>query len=280
MEKDKLKELILSGKTYVEIGEYFGVNYRTVSYHIKKLDLFKYTREYKKQQNSTGDFFEKIDTKEKAYILGFILGDGAITEKDYVDLGVALRDKEVLDFISGQVKGTVHIDNTFNKATRRYPRARISKKMTHLVKHLGSRLKPNRHFPRINKELERYLVLGFFDADGCFSYGKRKDRNRYWASISFTHHLNCLEGFQKFIYKTLDISSIVRKKTGEEAYLIDISSIPQVIKFLEYLYPSNEEDRFIILQRKYNKIEAGRRELEEFGERKRELPNTEPSQSI
>ena len=45
------------------------------------------------------NMFNKIDTPEKAYILGFILADGAIDDRA-IELSVSLSDKEILYYTS------------------------------------------------------------------------------------------------------------------------------------------------------------------------------------
>ena len=125
------------------------------------------------------------------------------------------------------------------------------------------RLKKERHYPRVRKDLERYLLLGFFDADGCITWGKRKDRNKIWQKVSFTSQLHLLEGIQKMLYNNIGISSTIRPKSNEDCYIIEFSNKEDVLKFINYIYP--KDDDFIILQRKYLKANVLRLELEEFG---------------
>lgn len=206
--------------------------------------------------------FEKIDTPEKAYVLGFLLADGYIDKKNMVELGSCIADKEIIEFVAQIIKSEVHIDNNFNKKTRRFPRARTSKKIKDITKFTGGRLKEERHYPKVKKELERFLLLGFFDGDGCITWGYRKDRNRIWQKVSFTSQLHLLEGVQQMLYKNLNISSTIRPKSKEKCFVIEFSNKKDVLKFLEFIYPNED---FIILHRKYLKANALRLELEEFG---------------
>ena len=279
-EKDipTLKLLLKSGMSYSEIGKrYSGINYRTVAYYIRKLGLQEFTKQHEKEMAMLGDFFEVIDTPEKAYVLGFILGDGYVSErqKDYVEISVSISDKCVVDFIANVTKSNVYVDMTTNKAARKFPSATITKTMHHIGKHLGGRLKQDRHYPRVKPSLNRFLLLGFFDADGSITYGHRRDRNRFWANIAFTHHLKCLSGLQAFLCKELDISTMVYPKSDENAYVIKFAGKDDVMKFINYLYP---DDSFVVLRRKYEKAEAVRLELGEIGETTlQQAYNTEPS---
>lgn len=263
MTKQFLKECLEKGLSTREIEKLLNGKLKrsAISYYIHKYGLEKYMKYSKPEYNEM--YFEKIDTKEKAYTLGFILADGSITPKNLVELGVEKNDIQILDFIVKVIGSNISIDNSFNKEKRRFPRARTSRKINDILKFAGGRLKEERHYPRVRKDLERYLLLGFFDADGCITWGRRKDRNRIWQKVSFTSQLHLLEGVQKMLYSNIGISSTIRPKSDEECYIIEFANKDDVLKFINYIYP--KDDDFIILQRKYLKANALRLELEEFG---------------
>ena len=230
----------------------------TISYWIKKYGLTENSN-YKKSPNYC---FNKIDTPEKAYVLGFILADAGINHQN-TEICVELADKEVVNFISSVIGGNVHCDYTFDKKTRRFPRARLIKKINDILKYTGGELKKNRHFPRIREDLERFMVLGLFDSDGCLTWGRRKDKNRIWQKITFSSQLKILEGLQKYLDKKLNISTIIRPKKNENCFVLEFANKNNVLKFCDHIYPN---ESFIILKRKYLKYNALRLELEENGE--------------
>lgn len=126
------------------------------------------------------NYFSNIDTKEKAYILGYTLADGYISNST-IEYGCEIADKEILEFISSQLGAKIREDLVYNAKQRRFPRARINIGNKHLVEDinkLSGGIKENKTFPRIKKDLEHYMLLGFFDGDGCLAWGYRKDRNR------------------------------------------------------------------------------------------------------
>ena len=255
MDREILKQLLEEGKTQREIAQIFKISKSNVGYWVNKYNLN--IKPIKKAYS-----FEKIDTPEKAYALGFILADGYINKKNSVELAICKKDIEIIKHISKTIESEIYIDNTFDKKTRRFPRARTVKKIKDITKFTGGRLKEERHYPIVKKELERYLLLGFFDGDGCITWGYRKDRNRIWQKVSFTSQLHLLEGIQQMLYKNLGISSVIRPKSKESCYVFDFSNKKDVLNFLDFIYPNND---FIILQRKYLKANALRLELEEFG---------------
>lgn len=260
MSRDELLKLLLEGKSTRTIAKELGIGKSTVGYWINKYNLNEFMKYQPHKENYN---FEKIDTKEKAYTLGFILADGSISLKNSVEIGVEKNDVQILNFIAEIIGSNISIDNNFNKEKRRFPRARTSRKINDILKFTGGRLKEERHYPRVRKDLERYLLLGFFDADGCITWGRRKDRNRIWQKVSFTSQLHLLEGVQKMLYNNIGISSTIRPKSDENCYIIEFSNRDDVLKFINYIYPEN--DKFIVLQRKYLKANALRLELEEFG---------------
>lgn len=249
----------IHGYSNRELEEIFHLGKSTISYHQKKYGLDKLTKYRKKPVFS----FDKIDTPEKAYALGFILADGAIDLKNNVEIAIALQDKEVLDYISNIINSSVFVDNTYNKKQRRFPRARTNKRIKDITKFTGGRAKNERHYPRVRRDLERYLLLGFFDADGCITWGRRKDRNRIWHKVSFTSSYSLLYGVQQHLLR-LGITTTLRAKSNEDCYVLEFANRNDIIRFMNYIYPEN--DRQIILQRKYLKYSALRLELEENGE--------------
>lgn len=258
MNKELLEQYLKEGKSTRKIAELMGVHHNTVSYWIKKYNLndkskFKKTDNYK---------FGKIDSKEKAYLLGFILADSHISDNNSVEISVSMQDKEVVEYLSRILNSNVSYDNIMDKKAKRFPRARTVKKIEDITKFIGGRRKEERHFPIVNKKYAKYLLQGLFDADGCITWGVRKDKKRLWHKICITSQLNILIGVQNFLNKTLGISTVVRPKGSEKCYIIEFANKEDVIKFLNYIY----SDDYIVLKRKYFKSNALRLELGEFGE--------------
>lgn len=256
MNKEVLESHLKNNLSYRDVASIEKCSPKKVEYWVNKYNikfLAKYNKEYQKEVDH--DFFNKIDTKEKAYIIGFILGDGFISKKGDVSLGVAFKDRKLIYDIEKYIPWSCHIneDMTFDKKTRRFPRVRMTLRNRSLgkdlVKHFGNRLATMRHTPIIPKHYEKYLLAGFFDADGCVTWGKRKDRNRIWHKISFTASDTILIGIQKILIR-YDISTIIRPKKGENVSLIEFASKKDIIKFSDLL-PTNG----IRLKRKVIKLQ-------------------------
>lgn len=272
MDRLYLQSLLEKGLNYKEIGEIVNLDGRTVQYWSKKFGLTHLNKRNHGRRLPTS-FIERVDTEEKAYLVGFILGDGYISETDNVEIAQCIADKEIVYKLAKIIDGDVHLDLRLDKKARRFPRARMSKTIPMISKILGSRMKKDRHFPRIKDSLMPHLLRGLFDADGSICFGYRKGRNRMWVSIKFTHHLKCLEGLQQFLIKKLGVSTTVRPKSKENAFVLAISNIEDAIKLLSYIYG---DEKSIMLKRKHDRYRAMRLELDEFGET---ANSTTPSQA-
>lgn len=91
--------LYMEGYSVIDISLMYGISTNTIYRGFNLLNL-KYKRN-PKRQNVNDDFFKKIDTEEKAYLLGFFAADGTINKRDN---GMALliqeRDVEILNYYS------------------------------------------------------------------------------------------------------------------------------------------------------------------------------------
>jgi hypothetical protein len=119
------------------------------------------------------DYFEKIDSNEKAYWLGFLYADGyIISTGNSVRLKLGEKDEATLDkFISA-----VGADPSFKKSYGPYETSGISKEITVTnkefvdnLKRLGCVTKKSLiiRFPELaSEELNLAFLMGFYDGDG------------------------------------------------------------------------------------------------------------------
>jgi hypothetical protein len=265
IDKNELVKYLNRGMSSREIEKKTGIKYWNILYYIKQYNLNE-LNVYEKVIYNDISYFNKIDTKEKAYILGFFLGDSGLSKEDKLDLRIKLEDIEVCNFIQSEIGCHITINNKINLNQNKFPSANIKIGNPNIIRDIkklfGGRLKQDRHIPIISKSLERYLVQGFFDAEGCVTFGYRKDRNRLWQKISFTSKYKMLEGIQNILLKN-EIPTKIKPKQQDDCFVMEFSDPKRVLLFLDYIYPN---DSFIILNRKYEKANALRLELGEFGE--------------
>lgn len=261
MDKEFLKSKLEEGLSTRKISQLpeVTIDHRTIQYYIHKYNLEEFMN-YKKPVYDE-NYFSVIDTKEKAYILGYTLADGYI-RPSVLDYGCALADREILDFIVSQMGGIVRISTVTNKKQKRYPNAKINignKKIVNDIIRASGGIKEDKTFPRIKQNLEPYMLLGFFDGDGCLTFGHRKDRNRLWQKVNFTGSYKLLYAIQKLL-STKGISTSLHPKGTERCFVLEIANKKDVLAILKYIY---QDENFIVLHRKYNKYNALRLELGE-----------------
>ena len=264
--KQRLIELLGENRTTRDIGSILGVHGSYIYYLIKKWNLRDLL--YNKRPEIDEHFFSgKITTKEQAYALGFIIADGTLTEVKGLSIAVALIDKEIIEWFSDLLGCNVREYYTINKKTRQFPSASCSvgsrRVKEDLHKLFGGYYKKDRRLPIISEGLEPFLLQGFFDADGCITWGIRKDRNRIWQKISFTSSLKLLTGIQNILLKN-SYSTKLRPKIGENCFVLELASKEVVTTLMNLIY---SDSSFLPLKRKYQKFIALRLELGEFGER-------------
>lgn len=255
--RELLENFLKEGKTTREIGLILGVANTTISRYIRNYGL---NNLYKKPKYLPYHL-TKIDSKEVAYMLGFIIADSSINN-EVVEISVAIKDSELIELFSLLLGINPRKDLTLIPEKGRFPRIRLVRKITGINKFIGGDKKRYRNVPIIQRDLEVYLIRGIFDADGSITWGHRKDRNRIWHKVSFTSSLGILTSIQKVLYK-IGISTIVRPKANEDCYVLEFANKEDILKFYNYLYA---DESFIPLKRKFDNYNALRLELGELSE--------------
>lgn len=178
------------------------------------------------------NYFDKINTKEKAYIIGFIYADGSIV-KNYLSITLNKKDVDVLKFIKKELSysGPIYKKN--------YVRLTISSRK--IVSNLNSigiiqnKTYSSKNLPLIPSKYFNDFLLGFFDGDG--SIYKSSKKYIYDYTINFTNNLQSLKEI-KFNLKNLNISSSkIRKRYDNEiSCMLDIRGSLNLEKIYKIFY--------------------------------------------
>lgn len=135
--------------------------------------------------NIKHDFFSKIDSEIKAYLLGFFAADGHIKNKDYYTLSVYVhyKDFEIINLFNKYIaNGKLKIYKSVNMVGLSI----TSKQIGQDLKKLGYDNRKTytcKHIPDISKKYIRHFIRGYFDGDGTIAYYMRKRNNRPSSSI-------------------------------------------------------------------------------------------------
>lgn len=208
------------------------------------------------------NFFEKIDTEEKAYFLGFICADGCNVEKfGYVKIELQERDKKILEKLTAVLKTDRPLKirdrskenmNGYkcqNTALFSIYSRKICSDLIKLgcvpAKSLILKFPPKNSIP---DNLFHHFIRGYFDGDGCF-YCSYKHKNILKPMSNITSSPNFCQDFKIFIENKLNIHIGILKPKNNNCNCARITGKKNVIKFMEYIY----KEATIYLERKRNK---------------------------
>ena len=124
------------------------------------------------------NYFEKIDSYNKAYLLGYLFSDGCvrnIRNINILKLKLHKKDKHILEFLQQEISSNCTIIE--EKGTNCLSITVCSKKISEDLIKLGC--VPTKSlilkFPNIDKQYYNSFIHGYFDGDGCIYFAEKKE---------------------------------------------------------------------------------------------------------
>lgn len=203
------------------------------------------------------DFFEIINTEEKAYWLGFIYADGCIAYNKKLNNGeLVLKlqwgDYKHLQKFNKSINGNIEVKKVVEELNGKnylqcHLRVYSYKMVLDLIKH-GVYINKTKilHFPKdIDNNLMNHFIRGYFDGDGCVSKDSAKKKT---IGANFTSgSLSFLEDLRSFLY-LYNINSYIYQER-KNTYRLYIKGLKNYNTFFNYLYKNST----IYLERKLKK---------------------------
>ena len=219
-------------------------------------------RESRKTYDYNENYFSEINTKDKAYWLGFIYADGFITKKAKGSpvFGMTLGEIEPLEKLnkymdSNKPIGIYKKKNSYSEKSIEYKLAFCSPKLVSdlekwgVVENKTFKLK----FPNfLSPNLIPHFIRGYFDGDGSvyLHIQKTKDKEYIFLGSQFCGTKSFLSDLSKYINLETCLYKDSRKQT--DCWRIQLNSNIRSLTLYHYLY-NNCEDLF--LSRKREKFE-------------------------
>lgn len=233
--KQKGFELWKAGESLTSIERKGIVSRVTLAKYIKSMGLAINNPAKKYHYNER--YFETIDNEYKAYWLGFIFADGCINElakSMNLEISLQSRDREHLVKFEKSLEFDTSVvrDTQVKLNGKSYPTSRMnvcSKYLCESLIKLGctSRKSFTKRLPKIDSNLYRHFIRGYFDGNGHISYPR--------CRITLTSNSDFLESLNA-IFKSVGITpTSILSKQGTEIKSIEYSGY-KAKKILEYMY--------------------------------------------
>lgn len=240
----------------IKLQEKYGISYDRIKNIISYYTAETISSAKRLNPNLIENYFEIIDTADKAYWLGFIISDGAITnqiEKSKFQLELTLKkeDEHILHLLENDLGVKEKVYDSANK----YKRFSLgSKKIIQDLEKLG--ITQNKSFtvkvPTIPKEYEASLIRGIFDGDGGFTVYTRANGQKC-MELSFCGNIYIIEWIQKTLIKNLPDLKINKITNENSIKRIRWSSLKDIKLIRDFIY-KNHNNHYLL--RKYKIIYA------------------------
>lgn len=254
----EINNLYKQNMSTLDISKKFNISRSMVSRYVKNINK-KHYRKYAINE----DFFDVIDSEEKAYFLGFLYADGGnIKKQNFIRIDLAEKDIDILQKLSKLIyieNSEYHIKLQNRKKIYKdkeviYNSAYLNINSKHIceqLEFLGCTPKKSLilTFPKsfINNELQRHFIRGYYDGDGGIYLTNIKNR---CATAKITSTIEFCKSITGIILSNTNVKfgNPYNNIKNKNVHSISISGNRQIATFLNWLY----KDSTIHLNRKYN----------------------------
>lgn len=239
-----------TGLSCQKIANQLNVSESFINKKLKELNITKRSNSIYRRRPWNENFFNKINTEEKAYWLGFLYADGCVHDKPNGQklITLVVKDKEVVEKFIKALNGNFEVKQ-YNDVYGVYLTSKI---MFNDLCKLGCvpRKSLILKFPIINLKFISHFIRGYFDGDGSVFIYKRKGKIKSSESIGVG-----ICGTEELLSTLVQHAPInIPKKDKRNSGNVWYSSIfgsKKALAFYNYLY----KDATIFLNRKKDKFE-------------------------
>ena len=246
-----------NNKSMRQIEKDYGVTRQSVATYLEKIGIKTTKGNHHRKYTHQYDFFENIDTEEKAYWLGFMFADGYIV--DYSNkygedkFGITLHSKDIstLEQFKKSLQSTNPITDVSSNG-RKLHRILMSSQKTvdDLISHGCVKQKSLILKPPINvpKELTHHFIRGFFDGDGSIFWNKNEfEKHSTWLTPSFNICITSTKEMIEWIITQVGVGKISKEERRTKTWYYRQNGNDKVKQFCDYIY----KDATIFMERKY-----------------------------
>lgn len=162
-----------NGNSLKETALYFEIPLETLRCYFYRTNVIE---KNKTNKNLNHNIFEKIDTEEKSYWLGYLFGDGSLNDKTII---LSSKDTDHLE----KFKKFVGSGHKISFGSIKFTSEIMVNQLNLLGMFERKQFSDSIKIPDIDKNLIKHFILGLIDSDGWV--GKTKKLGISSSSISF-----------------------------------------------------------------------------------------------
>lgn len=244
-------ERYFNGETPKVLCKDYHVTSSKIPSIVREMGFSARTRSSSKRKYSINEnYFDVIDSGEKAYIIGLLLADGSRSSIGHtVSLSLQESDYETLVKINRELHNERPIK--FVELSKKNPNHSNQYTLYMCGDHLCKSLEyygitPRKDFTvcfpkNIDEKYYSHVIRGLLDGDGFISKSERR--------CGITGNKGLIEFLSDYIHSVLDIHcSVLTPHKGKNTRDLRIAGRKQVKKFLDYIY----KDAALFINRKYH----------------------------
>lgn len=261
-QKIEIVNMYKNGLSITQIGEKLKIHHKLISVILEENNI-KRINNNKRIYKLNECYFDKIDTPNKAYILGFLYADGCnVIDKCTVSISLEETDREILEKIRLEIGSEKQLEfveqskrsdknNSYNYRDM-WKLLIFSKHMCNTLNNLG--MTPNKsltlEFPQcLDKKFYSHFIRGYFDGDGSLCIQQKKN-GKYQALLTITSTDNFCNKCLEIMRDELKIGGGIYDASSRNGItkVLSISGFVQLEKILNWLY----KDAELYMKRKHD----------------------------
>lgn len=249
-----IRDLYLGGKSSTEIGGIIGIAPSGVLRLLRKQEVKTRTNgETHKKLTVTPDYFENINTSDKAYFLGLLVSDGYAC-KNSIQINLQEGDKEILETFSKYIgyNGTIAIAEDNRKESYKNM-ARLTiycQQLTNdLIQYGVTKGKSyNAFYPNIPKEFDSHFIRGVFDGDGWVTFTEKS------RCVGFVGTLSLITSIKNILIEQEITDGKIKTETLDNNITckFTLSKKDTLLRLREFLYKGCND---LFIDRKFTKFQ-------------------------
>lgn len=172
------------------------------------------------------NYFESIDSSEKAYWLGMLFGDGWYTQSTGV-IGLGLQEKAHIERFAEAIESEHTVEKTNSIYRIRIRRSKLAEDLDQYG--FNEHKTDSAALPALNQRFQPHFVRGLSDADGSFA--ENTDCHGFTWRIAG----NSKERFEK-LANWLPVEAPIYPK-AEGSYILQVANQEGIHRLVEWMYP-------------------------------------------